>query len=182
MGVVFETRPADIDETPMDAEPPGDYVVRLAREKALAVGRLVPDGIVLGSDTSVVSGGRILGKPASPEAAAETLQLLSARTHQVMTGVAVVVDGYAEVRLVVTDVTFRELRPDEISAYVRTGEPMDKAGSYGIQGLGGIFVDSLQGSYSSVVGLPLRETADLLAQAGYPVWTTWQAGRESLNE
>jgi septum formation protein len=182
MGVVFDTRPADIDETPIDGEQPGDYVVRLAREKALAVGRLLPEGIVLGSDTSVVSDGRILGKPASPEDAAGTLALLSARTHQVMTGVAVVVDGYAEVRLVVTEVKFRELRPDEIAAYVRTGEPMDKAGSYGIQGLGGIFVESLQGSYSSVVGLPLRETADLLAQAGYPVWTTWQAGQESLNE
>jgi septum formation protein len=182
IGVVFESRPADIDETPIDGEQPGDYVVRLAREKAEVVGRLVPEGIVIGSDTSVVSGGRILGKPASPAAAAETLQLLSARTHQVLTGVAVVVDGYAESRLVVTDVTFRNLRPDEISAYVRTGEPMDKAGSYGIQGLGGIFVESFQGSYSSVVGLPLRETADLLAQAGYPVWTTWQAGQESLNE
>lgn len=182
IGVVFESRPADIDETPIDGEPPGDYVVRLAREKAVAVGGLVPDGIVIGSDTSVVAAGRILGKPASPADAAETLQLLSAGTHQVMTAVAVVVDGCAEVRLVVTDVTFRELRPDEISAYVRTGEPMDKAGSYGIQGLGGIFVESFQGSYSAVVGLPLGETADLLAQAGYPVWTSWQAGQESLNE
>ena len=156
--------------------------MRLAREKAMVVSRLVPDGIVIGSDTSVVVDGRILGKPVRPEDAAETLQLLSARSHQVMTAVAVIVDGHAEARLVVTDVTFRELRPDEIAAYVRTGEPMDKAGSYGIQGLGGIFLESVQGSYSSVVGLPLRETADLLAQAGYPVWTTWQAGQESLNE
>lgn len=182
MGAVFESRPADIDETPLDGEQPGDYVVRLAREKAMAVSRLVPDGIVIGSDTSVVAAGRILGKPASPADAAATLELLSARTHQVMTGVAVVVDGRAEERLVVTDVTFRELRSAEISAYVGTGEPMDKAGSYGIQGLGGIFLESFRGSYSSVVGLPLRETADLLAQAGYPVWTTWQAGQENTNE
>lgn len=182
MGAVFEVRPADIDETPLDSEQPDDYVVRLAREKAMAVSRLVPDGIVIGSDTSVVADGRILGKPATPADAAETLQLLSARTHQVMTAVAVVVNGCAEERLVVTDVTFRTLRPDEISAYVRTGEPMDKAGSYGVQGFGGIFLESFQGSYSSVVGLPLRETADLLAQAGYPVWTTWQPGQESLNE
>lgn len=182
MGAVFEVRPADIDETPLDGEQPGDYVKRLAREKATVVSRLVPDGIVIGSDTSVVADGRILGKPASPADAAETLQLLSARTHQVLTAVAVVVNSYAEVRLVVTDVTFRELRPEEISAYVRTGEPMDKAGSYGVQGRGGIFLESFQGSYSSVVGLPLRETADLLAQAGYPVWTIWQPGQEGLNE
>ena len=182
MGVEFDVRPADIDETPKADEKPADYVLRLAKEKALAVGRLAPEAIVLGSDTSVVIGDRILGKPVTEAEAAETLQALSGLTHQVMTGVAVVVDGFAEARLIITDVTFRALRPDEISAYVRTGEPMDKAGSYGIQGLGGIFVESLQGSYSAVVGLPLRETADLLAQAGYPVWTTWQSGQESLNE
>ncbi|WP_150909827.1 Maf family protein [Marinobacter halotolerans] len=182
MGVSFDTRPADIDETPGPVERPSDYVLRLAQEKALAVGRGAPDALVLGSDTSVVLGDRILGKPATGEEAAETLRSLSGRTHQVMTAVAVVVDGYAQSCVVTTDVTFRALRPDEISAYVRTGEPMDKAGSYGIQGLGGIFVESLQGSYSAVVGLPLRETADLLAQAGYPVWTTWQSGQESLNE
>lgn len=182
MGVEFSVRPADIDETPIAAEAPGDYVLRLAKEKALVVGQFAPDAIVLGSDTSVVIGGRILGKPATLEEAEATLHALSGRTHQVLTGVAVVVDGYAEARLIITDVTFRVLRPDEISAYVRTGEPMDKAGSYGIQGLGGIFVESLQGSYSAVVGLPLWETADLLAQAGYPVWTTWQSRQESLNE
>lgn len=182
MGVSFETRPADIDETPMPGELPGDYVLRLAREKALAVGQLAPEAIVLGSDTSVVLDDRILGKPATEADAVETLEALSGRTHQVLTAVAVVVDGYPEARLVTTDVRFRTLRPDEVSAYVRTGEPMDKAGSYGIQGLGGIFVESLQGSYSAVVGLPLQETADLLAQAGYPVWTAWQPGQESLNE
>jgi len=182
MGVEFSVRPADIDETPTAAEAPGDYVLRLAKEKALVVGKFAPGAIVLGSDTSVVIGGRILGKPATLEEAEATLHALSGRTHQVLTGVAVVVDGYAEARLIITDVTFRVLRPDEISAYVRTGEPMDKAGSYGIQGLGGIFVESLQGSYSAVVGLPLWETADLLAQAGYPVWTTWQSRQESLNE
>lgn len=182
MGVEFLVRPAAIDEAPHRAEPPGDYVLRLARDKALAISRLQPEAIVLGSDTSVVIDQRILGKPATCEEAADTLQALSSRSHQVMTGIAVAIDGYAEARLVTTEVTFRALRPDEIAAYVRSGEPMDKAGSYGIQGLGGIFVERLQGSYSAVVGLPLRETADLLAQAGYPVWTTWQSGQESLNE
>ncbi len=182
MGVVFGIRPADIDETPVAGEKTGDYVLRLAIEKAFAASLGAPAAIVLGSDTSVIIDGRILGKPATENEAAETLRALSGRTHQVITGIAVVVDGYAQSCLVSTDVTFRELRPDEIVAYVRTGEPMDKAGSYGIQGRGGIFVESLQGSYSAVVGLPLRETADLLAQAGYPVWTTWQYGQESLNE
>lgn len=182
IGVSFESRPANVDENPKAGEQPGDYVLRLAREKAMVVGTIVPEAIVLGSDTSVVLDERILGKPASPEEAAETLQILSGRTHQVMTGIAVVVDGYAEARLVTTDVTFRELRKDEISAYVRTGEPTDKAGSYGIQGLGGIFVENLKGSYSAVVGLPLRETADLLAHAGYPIWTTWQPAREGSDE
>ncbi len=182
MGVEFEVRPADIDETPGPDEQPGDYVLRLASEKALAVSRLAPEAIVLGSDTSVVIDQRILGKPATADEAATMLELLSARSHQVMTAVATAVEGFAEACLVTTHVHFRALRPDEIAAYVRSGDPMDKAGSYGIQGRGGIFVESLQGSYSAVVGLPLRETADLLARAGYPVWTTWQPGQESLNE
>jgi len=182
MGVEFRVWPADIDETPGDHEQPGDYVLRLAREKALAIARLAPEAIVVGADTSVVIDTCILGKPATCEEAADTLRALSGRTHQVLTGVAVAVDGYAVACLVTTDVRFRTLRPDEIGSYVRSGEPMDKAGSYGIQGLGGIFVESLRGSYSAVVGLPLRETADLLAQAGYPVWTTWLTGQESLNE
>jgi septum formation protein len=182
MGIDFQVRPADIDETVKKGEQPGDYVMRLSQEKALAISRFEPEAIVIGSDTSVVIDSRILGKPGSEEEAVNTLQALSARTHQVVTGLAVAVDGYAEARLITTDVIFRALRQDEIFAYVRSGEPMDKAGSYGIQGLGGIFVESLQGSYSAVVGLPLRETADLLAQAGYPVWTAWQSGQESLNE
>ena len=182
MGVSFSVQPADVDETPLAGEAPAEYVVRLAREKALAVSHLAAGAIVLGADTSVVMGERILGKPVSSQQATETLKLLSAQTHQVMTGVAVAVDGYVQTCLSLAEVRFRELRPDEISAYVRSGEPMDKAGSYGIQGLGGIFVKNLQGSYSAVVGLPLHETANLLAAAGYPVWTTWQSGQESLNE
>lgn len=175
-GVNFSVRPADIDETPRPGESAGGYVERLAVEKALAVSQQEPDAIVIGSDTSVVLSGAILGKPASEEDAVETLMALSGQTHQVMTGVAVAVESSSESICVTTEVTFRTLTKPEIAAYVRTGEPMDKAGSYGIQGLGGIFVERLQGSYSSVVGLPLRETTDLLARAGYPVWTAWAAG------
>ncbi len=182
IGLSFDVRPADIDEQPLTSESPGDYVQRLAREKALAVSHLDPAAVIIGSDTSVVLDNRILGKPSDEDDAIAMLEQLSDRSHQVMTGVAIAVEGRCSSLTVIVDVGFRSLSRPEIEAYVRTGEPMDKAGSYGIQGLGGIFVESLQGSYSAVVGLPLKETADLLADAGYPVWTTWQRGQESLNE
>ena len=137
---------------------------------------------MIGSDTSVVLEGRILGKPDSTGDATVMLQALSGTTHQVMTGVAVVHKGICESRLVIANVRFRELLAAEIDAYVATGEPMDKAGGYGIQGRGGIFVEELRGSYSAVVGLPLQETAALLAGAGYPVWETWNSRQESRNE
>ncbi|MGC8121156.1 Maf family protein [Marinobacter sp. VGCF2001] len=179
IGVSFRVMPAEIDETPQPAEPARDYVERLAREKALAVSRAAPDVLVLGSDTSVVLNGEILGKPASEAEAGDMLQRLSGNTHQVMTSVALAQADQCQALVVVTDVTFRELEAAEINAYVATGEPMDKAGGYGIQGLGGIFVRELRGSYSAVVGLPLRETAELLASAGDPVWHHWPCSKES---
>lgn len=179
IGLTFTVCPADIDETPGAGETPEGYVERLAREKALAVSRSAPGCLVLGSDTTVVLDGRILGKPADAGAARVTLAQLSGATHQVMTAVAVARDDRCQSRLVVTDVEFRALSTDEIDAYIATGEPMDKAGSYGIQGLGGIFVNNLRGSYSAVVGLPLQETAALLASAGYPVWKHWPRSLES---
>lgn len=172
IGVSFTISPAHIDETPRLDEPPSQYVQRMAREKALAVSRN-SDEVVIGSDTSVVLGDRILGKPDSPDEAVAMLRLLSGSTHQVLTAVAVVSSGDCQVKLVTTDVSFRELLPEELEAYVATGEPMDKAGSYGIQGLGGVFVRELRGSYSAVVGLPLEETAELLAKTGLPVWRAW---------
>ena len=173
IGVPFSVQPADVDETPGSSETAYDYVERLAREKALAVAQTNPTQLVLGSDTSVVLNGAILGKPVSTADAEATLARLSGRTHQVMTAVALVQDGQCQSVVSVTNVTFRELADEEIRAYVSSGEPMDKAGSYGIQGRGGVFVSQLQGSYSAVVGLPLQETAGLLAQAGYPVWQNW---------
>ena len=181
IGVPFHTRPVDIDETPLDNEPPSVYVERLAREKAVA-GAADPGEIVIGSDTSVVLGGDILGKPMNVADAEAMLGRLSGCTHQVMTAIALATGGQCLTRLVITEVTFRNLCPEEIRAYVASGEPMDKAGSYGIQGLGGIFVKEIRGSYSAVVGLPLQETATLLAQAGYPVWKVWQRSLESHNE
>jgi septum formation protein len=179
IGLNFSVRPADIDETPAPDETPEQYVERLAREKALAVAGASPECLVLGSDTSVVLDGTILGKPTDPSDARETLARLSGATHQVMTAVALATEGQCESVLVITEVCFRQLSTAEIEAYVASGEPMDKAGSYGIQGLGGIFVNELRGSYSAVAGLPLQETAALLAGAGYPVWKNWPRSLES---
>lgn len=179
MGVPFIVQPAHIDESTRASEAPGDYVERLAREKALAVSAHFPGKWVLGSDTSVVLDAEVLGKPSNQSDAEAMLARLSGKTHQVMTGIALARDDRCESRLVTTEVCFRVLSKSEITAYAASGEPMDKAGSYGIQGLGGIFVKEIKGSYSAVVGLPLQETAALLADAGYPVWKHWSSSRES---
>ncbi|NMT65167.1 Maf family protein [Marinobacter orientalis] len=182
IGLSFRVCPADIDETPGSGESALHYVERLAREKALAAKLAEPGAIVIGSDTSVVLAGRILGKPRNRQHAMGMLRELSGATHQVMTAVAIASVNDCEARVAVTDVRFRPLSGEEIAAYVATGEPMDKAGGYGIQGRGGIFVEELRGSYSAVVGLPLQETAELLAAAGCPVWQTWNRSQESNNE
>ncbi|MDO3720383.1 Maf family protein [Marinobacter sp. chi1] len=179
MGVSFTVQPADVNETPNSGERPDTYVERLAREKALAVFSDYPDALVLGSDTSVVLDDRILGKPHDQSEARTMLKRLSGRSHQVMTSVALVSKSGCRSLVVVTDVEFRTLSEGEIDAYIASGEPMDKAGGYGIQGLGGIFVRELRGSYSAVVGLPLQETAGLLEQAGYPVWKRWPISLEN---
>lgn len=159
----------DIDETPYEGEAPRDYVQRLATEKALA-GRALCCGTlqpaVLGSDTIVVLEKQILGKPVDAADAKRILWALSGKTHTVMTAVALVCGEHTQVQLVETQVRFCTLTDADIEAYVASKEPMDKAGSYGIQGLGGCFVESIAGSYSSVVGLPLVETRQLLASVG----------------
>ena len=179
IGVNHRACPADIDETPLAGESPEHYVERLAREKALAVAAGHPDNLVLGSDTTVVLAGEILAKPESDDHASSMLSRLSGQTHQVMTAVALARGSDCQSRVSITEVTFRTLDEPEIRAYVASGEPMDKAGGYGIQGRGGIFVRELKGSYSAVVGLPLQETAELLAQAGCPVWQNWPRSKEN---
>jgi septum formation protein len=179
IGVNHRACPADIDETPLAGECPEHYVKRLARAKALAVAADNPHQLVLGSDTTVVMAGEILAKPESEDHACAMLAQLSGHTHQVMTAVALARDGDCRSLVSITEVTFRTLGDDEIRAYVASGEPMDKAGGYGIQGRGGIFVRELKGSYSAVVGLPLQETAELLAQAGCPVWQNWPRSKEN---
>ncbi|QWA11775.1 septum formation inhibitor Maf [Sodalis ligni] len=165
LGVPFEVLRAPIVEQRQPLELPRDYVRRLALEKALAGVAIAPESRpVLGADTIVVLDDRILEKPLDRDDAAMMLTALSGRSHRVMTAVAL---ADAQRRLchdVVTEVTFRQLSEQDIHRYIATGEPMDKAGAYGIQGLGGAFVRAINGSYHGVVGLPLVETSELLCQ------------------
>lgn len=171
IGVAFEVIAADVNETPLPNEGPMAYVRRITRIKA-EVGwmRMAESGLtrrpVLAADTTVVLGRRILGKPADAADAAEMLKTLSGSRHRVLTAVAVVFEERLELALSSTVVHFRELSDDEIRRYVATGEPMGKAGAYGIQGRAAAFVARIEGSYSGVMGLPLYETAQLLTQFG----------------
>ncbi|WP_433767619.1 Maf family protein [Pseudomonas putida] len=173
IGVPFTAISADIDETPLAHESPSDYVERLARGKA-AAGRdaVVSDTpfCVLGADTAVVQGGKILGKPVDEADACAMLEMLSDKEHEVLTAIALLDGERCESRVVRSVVRFRPVGSDEAAAYWASGEPRDKAGGYGIQGLGAVFVAGLNGSYSAVVGLPLCETAELLGHFGIPCW------------
>ncbi|ALB61341.1 septum formation inhibitor Maf [Cronobacter condimenti 1330] len=165
LGVTFERLVPGVEEQRADQEAPQDYVIRLARDKARAgVALATRDLPVLGADTIVVLNGDVLEKPRDAAHAADMLRSLSGQTHQVMTGVALADATRVRERLVVTQVTFRALTEQDIAAYVASGEPMDKAGAYGIQGLGGCFVRRIEGSYHAVVGLPLVETWELLSE------------------
>ena len=176
IAVPFSVLPApDIDETPLPQEPPLDYVCRMAREKA-QVGAVAahgqPLGAVLGADTAVVLGDEILGKPADKQQALAMLKALNGNEHQVMSALALSHRGQLEVRYAITRVQFRHLDEVYLQAYVDTGEGADKAGGYGIQGLGAALVASLTGSYSGVVGLPLEQMVELLDQVGIRYWQT----------
>ena len=167
LGLEFEARGFDLDETPLPDETAADMVLRLARDKAEAG---APEAeVVLAADTSVVLDGEIFGKPRDGEDAVAMLGRLSGREHEVLTGVAVAWSGRIETALSRTRVRFRDIGRDEALQYWQSGEPADKAGAYGIQGLGGVFVSNIEGSYSGVVGLPVFETARLLTRAGIPV-------------
>lgn len=164
LGVSFERIVTGIEEKRAEGESAQQYVSRLAREKAQAGVLQTPRDLpVLGADTIVILNGEVLEKPHDADHAARMLRKMSGQTHQVMTAVALADSQNALDCLVVTDVTFRVLTDDEIAAYIASGEPMDKAGAYGIQGLGGCFVRKINGSYHAVVGLPLVETYELLS-------------------
>jgi septum formation protein len=170
IGVVADdVRPPDIDETPEKAELPRPYCVRMAREKALAV-EAGADDIVLSADTTVALGRRILGKPGDAGEAEAFLRKMSGRRHKVVTAVAVRRGDRIWERDVVSDVKMKRLDDDEIAFYLASGDWQGKAGAYGIQGPAGAFIPWIQGSFTAVVGLPLKETAGLLLAAGYPVW------------
>ncbi len=167
LGLRFTAAGVDIDESRYDDEPVADMVVRLAVAKAAAARANVDQSMpVIGADTAVAVDDRVLGKPVSGDDAAQMLASLSGRTHEVLTGVALDYAGRVRTTTSVTEVRFREISPDEARAYWQSGEPLDKAGAYALQGMGGIFVEDIRGSYSGVVGLPVFETAALLADAG----------------
>ena len=183
VGVPFELlllredlrRGADVDETPLPDESPGVYVLRMAKAKtAMAVRQIAYRGLpqkpALAADTTVVFDGQIVGKPEDAEHAARILRTLSGREHQVLTAVAVALREQIEAQISVSSVLFRELSDAEIRSYVATGEPLDKAGAYAIQGRGGVLVTRMIGSYSGIMGLPLAETVELLQKFDVPMW------------
>ena len=173
IGVPVQVVRCAVDEQVLAGELPEQYVQRVTRVKVLAgVAQAPLDAVVLAADTAVVLDGQILGKPADREHAMRMLRALSGREHQVMTAVAVMRDAEVRLQLVTTQVRFRPLTESEMTAYWETGEPVDKAGGYGIQGLGAVFVEHVSGSYSAVVGLPLMETAVLLDDFGIRCWRT----------
>ena len=175
IGVPHVVTGAHIDESVHAGEKPHDYVQRMARTKAQAVWDKHPDLPVLAADTTVVLDGLVFGKPVDRADAARMLGQLSGRTHEVLTAVALASASGISMRMSVSAVRFRPLTDVEISAYWDTGEPQDKAGAYAVQGLAAVFIESLTGSYSGVMGLPLFETAEILRAAAVPVWGTMGA-------
>lgn len=169
IGLDFFVLSVDVDESLQGGELPTAYVARLARSKAAAGLAQVSDGVVVAADTTVVLGDEVLGKPATEAEAVDMWLRLSGRTHQVLTGVAVGDARHVDAMVVSTRVHFRAITRAEMHAYWASGEPHDKAGGYGIQGRGAVFVDAIEGSYSNVVGLPLTETAAMLARFGIRV-------------
>ena len=173
IGVSFRVLASSVDERVLPGESPEQYVERLALAKAQAGLAMLggqTDVLVLGADTSVVLDGTILGKPAGRDEALQMLQALSNREHQVLTAVALASPTHCTSRVVSSYVRFCAISEAQMQAYWDTGEPQDKAGGYAIQGLAAIFVREVRGSYSAVVGLPLCETAELLAAANIPCW------------
>ena len=183
IGVPFTVVVADIDERPLDGEAPVAYVERLARAKASAGLAGLPtehaSAVVLGADTTVVIDDEILGKPSGQTEGVAMLRRLSGRMHTVLTAVAVGSSQRMVSQVVESDVYFREISEDEAISYWHTGEPQDKAGGYGIQGIGGVFAQRLEGSFSAVVGLPLATTDALLQAFNIDTWSMRIDGRRT---
>lgn len=170
MGLEFEIIPAKGEEKADPSLPPAEYVQQLSLQKAAEVARrCAPDDVVIGADTIVVLDGQILGKPRDAAHAFEMLSGLSGRCHTVYTGLALLRGGEQRLDAAATQVRFRSLTEQEILAYIATGEPMDKAGAYGIQGMGALLVDSIQGDFYNVVGLPVCRLGRMLARFGIKI-------------
>lgn len=165
-GISFLVAPANIPEKHLPGEPPYIYVERLAREKAYAVQQHHPEKCVLGADTIVLAGDEVLEKPRDAYDAARMLQLLGGRSHQVMTGVCLLGPDFVDVRSETTTVKMQNIGQDEIEAYVATGEPMDKAGAYAIQGWASRWISGIEGDYFNVVGLPVSLVYRMLQEHG----------------
>lgn len=164
LGIPFEVRPSHIAEVRGDGEAPRAYAERLAREKALSI----PGALVLGADTTVLLGDTLLEKPVDQGDALRMLRLLQGKTHQVISAVALVANSVPHQATDVTAVTFRQADDDFLRAYIATGEPMDKAGAYGIQGYGAALVERIEGDFFGVMGLPVRLVLQLLERVGHP--------------
>jgi septum formation protein len=166
VGIAHEVMPADIDESYLAGETPASHAERLAREKAATVAAAARDAVVIAADTIVVVDGDVLGKPRDHAHAAGMLRRLSGRAHRVITAVAAIWDGTTAAAVEEVGVTFRPLTDHEIAAYIATGEPMDKAGAYGIQGFGATLVERVEGDYFAVMGLSLNRLVRLLERMG----------------
>lgn len=169
VGYRFDVVPSSVEEE-MEDGTPMDIVKHNALIKAQDIAKSYPQDTVIGADTIVVVGGRIFGKPQDKKDAEKMLTELSGRIHQVMTGIAVIQGDRVHSEVVVTDVTMRNYGADEIRAYIATGEPMDKAGAYGIQGIGALFVSHIGGCYNNVVGLPIARVAEVLTTFNHSAW------------
>ncbi|MFY4774721.1 Maf family protein [Metabacillus sp. RGM 3146] len=167
IGLPFTIIKSDMEEVVEENASPEETASSLAYQKALLIAEQYPDAYIIGADTVVTIEGKILGKPSNVKEAIQTLSLLSGKTHMVMTGVSICYKGKNKTFCEKTEVTFWDLSHDEIESYVSTGEPMDKAGSYGIQGKGSLLVKEIKGDYFSVVGLPLAKTYRELKKMGY---------------
>lgn len=177
LGIAFEVRPSHIPEVQQPGEAPVAYAERLAREKALSV----PGDLVLGADTTVLLDGGLLEKPQDAADALRILRTLQGRTHEVITSVALAARGRVGQATDITRVTFRPADDDDLRAYIATGEPMDKAGAYGIQGYGAALVERIEGDFFGVMGLPVRLVLRLLEEAGFPYRYGGEGGRGRLH-
>ena len=175
IGLKFEVEPGDCEEIVYTDLETHEMVRKLSREKAEAVARKHRSSVVIAADTVVLIDDKILGKPKSPTEAKKMLRALSGKSHVVITGFTIIDASERRIlsKAVETKVYIRELNPEEIDAYVESGEPLDKAGAYGIQGLGAVIVEKIEGDYYNVVGLPLSSLAESLKEFGVDVWENW---------